>query len=230
MGGLRGTPLWALLLANAVPLVGALFLGWQLAPILVLYWAESAVIGVVTVLRILASPLPAGGPQLGPKLFLVPFFCVHFGTFMLVHGIFLTIALSSLSDAFPSGSSGAPHLHGPGEFLGRFVEYFRREVGLVWTLVGLLISHLWSFAVHDVLGGERLQRHPQQQMFRPYPRIIVMHMTLIVGLGIAFWVGDSWALAAVFVVVKTIADVAAHRRDHREAVGASVLSAQPPAR
>jgi len=194
---LRASPVWALIVANAVPLAGALFLGWELAPILALYWAESAVIGCVTVLRILTNrtgPWPA-------KLLAAPMFCVHFGLFMFVHGTFLSVALSG--DRFGASAGPAGLLH------------FFEEPGLWWTLVALTGSHVWSFAVHDLAGGERDRIPVARQMFRPYARIIVMHLTLILGLGFTFVFGDSWALAALFVVFKTVADVAAHRRSHR---------------
>ena len=47
--------------------------------------------------------------------------------------------------------------------------------------------------------------------------LVVMHLTLLLGLGLGLLLGDSWALAAIFVLAKTAADVAAHRRDHRAA-------------
>ena len=41
----------ALIGANLVPLAGVLFLGWDLASVIVLFWAESAVIGFYTALK-----------------------------------------------------------------------------------------------------------------------------------------------------------------------------------
>ena len=40
----------ALIVANAIPLVGALFLGWNVWMILVVYWLENGVVGFVNVL------------------------------------------------------------------------------------------------------------------------------------------------------------------------------------
>jgi Family of unknown function (DUF6498) len=45
----------ALVLANAIPLVGVLFFGWSLWTILVLYWVENGIVGFWTVPRILLA-------------------------------------------------------------------------------------------------------------------------------------------------------------------------------
>lgn len=41
----------ALIFANLVPLAGAAFLGWDMGNIMILYWAESAIIGVFNLLK-----------------------------------------------------------------------------------------------------------------------------------------------------------------------------------
>ena len=35
----------ALVIANAIPLVGVLFLGWTVFPLVLLYWLENVVVG-----------------------------------------------------------------------------------------------------------------------------------------------------------------------------------------
>ena len=53
----------ALLVANAVPLIGVLFLGWNVWTILTIYWLENGVVGVFNVLKMskAAGPEPTGG-------------------------------------------------------------------------------------------------------------------------------------------------------------------------
>ncbi|MGI9247995.1 MAG: DUF6498-containing protein, partial [Woeseiaceae bacterium] len=41
----------ALVLANLVPLAGVLLFDWQVFDVLMLYWAENVIIGVINVLR-----------------------------------------------------------------------------------------------------------------------------------------------------------------------------------
>ncbi len=41
----------ALLAANAIPLVGVLFFGWNVWTILIVYWLENGIVGVFNVLK-----------------------------------------------------------------------------------------------------------------------------------------------------------------------------------
>ena len=76
----------ALVVANAVPIFGVVFLGWQVFPLMLLYWLENVVVGAFNVLRMLAAD-PRNPFRWAGKLFLIPFFCVHFGMFTFVHGV-----------------------------------------------------------------------------------------------------------------------------------------------
>ena len=75
----------ALIVANAIPLIGVLILGWSVWNILVIYWLENGVVGVFNVLKIAradgsqAPPGPSfmvnGQPATSlSKLGLIPFF------------------------------------------------------------------------------------------------------------------------------------------------------------
>src|SRR4029079_18966312 len=45
----------ALVIANAIPLIGVLFFGWSLLTILVLFWVENGIVGLWNVPRILMA-------------------------------------------------------------------------------------------------------------------------------------------------------------------------------
>ena len=47
--------LFALILANAVPILGVLFLGWTVFPLVLVYWLENAVIGGFNVAKMLLA-------------------------------------------------------------------------------------------------------------------------------------------------------------------------------
>src|SRR5439155_19053240 len=72
----------ALLAANLVPLAGLLLRGWKLHEVIVLFWAESAVIGFYTLLK-----MAVVGKWLA--IFAVVFFAGHFGGFMAIHFFFI---------------------------------------------------------------------------------------------------------------------------------------------
>jgi hypothetical protein len=42
----------ALLVTNAIPLIGVIFWGWSLFAILLLYWIENGIVGAINVLKI----------------------------------------------------------------------------------------------------------------------------------------------------------------------------------
>ena len=72
----------ALIFANLVPLAGAAFLGWDMGKIMILYWAESAIIGVFNLLKmaVIVKWL---------IVFAGPFFVGHYGGFMAIHLLFI---------------------------------------------------------------------------------------------------------------------------------------------
>jgi len=47
--------LFALLVANAFPIAGVLFLGWKVFPLVLLYWLENVVVGGFNVAKMLLA-------------------------------------------------------------------------------------------------------------------------------------------------------------------------------
>ena len=109
---------WAALAIDLIPIYAVIVLGWGAAPLVFLYWLENLVIGVMTILRMIAAGVGkgiVGGAQL---IFFVPFFTVHYGMFCFGHGIFLA-ALQSEDFA---GLGGADVVdQGPSFIGGEFV-------------------------------------------------------------------------------------------------------------
>ena len=220
-----GVALVALVIANAVPLAGVLLLDWSLPAIMALYWAENGVVGVFALLRILtaAGPAPAGPPprpgsrvtpmsDAGIRYMLAPFFTVHYGMFWLGHGFFVLLVfpgmLAGVSDAW------SPDL------------VFDTVPALLGTVLAalpfLFVSHGLSYWLNWLQGGERLTSHPSQEMFAPYGRVVVLHLTIILGaFAVAAMGTPVWALV-VMVLVKTGLDVSAHLAERRRAAGRAV--------
>ena len=189
------TSVVALLFANAFPVVGVLAFGWRLADVMLLFWAETAVIGLFNVLKMFRI----GGVRAVP---LVGFFCVHFGIFMFVHLMFL-VSMVLTSDA---------PVHGPVDALTAV-----SESASTWRLglVGLLASHGLSFVANFLGRREFEERTLQQQMGRPYGRVIVMHFAILLGGFATMALGAPSALLVLLIAGKVALDVSAHRREHR---------------
>ena len=185
----------ALVIANLVPVAGAVFLGWRLSDVMVLYWAESAVVGFWNLVKILVI-----GRWLG--LFAGMFFLGHFGGFMAVHLLFIyTIFIEGV---------GADNAAGSGE-LAAVGQMFLR----LWpALLALFVSHGLSFWFNFIGGREYRGKTINRQMSEPYRRIVFMHLVLIFGGGLALVLGDTAPVLLLVIALKIVFDIRAHRKEH----------------
>ena len=187
------------MLANLVPLFGAIFWDWSIIEIVLLYWAENLVIGLFTILRIMTVSPPESSPAMLPaKLGLSAFFTVHYGIFCLVHGVFIVVLLG--------GDRG---IAGPFEIPAVF------SGSLTWALLALIVSHAVSFIWNYLGKGENRETDLNAQMFTPYPRIIVLHLAILFGAFVVMAFGQPVLLLAILVVGKTVLDLQLHRRAHQ---------------
>lgn len=191
--GLGSASTIALVGANLVPLAGAVLLGWNLADVMFIYWAESGVIGFYNVLKMLI----VGGAA---AIVLALFFVGHYGGFMLAHLIFI-FAIFVDGDALGGGHAGRFDVAGFAWVLGT-------------ALAAQFVSHGVSFFQNFVGQHESDARTMGRLMFEPYKRIIAMHATIIVGGGIAVAIGDPAPVLAALIAVKTAVDLRAHLREH----------------
>jgi len=193
-----------LIAANLVPLAGVLLWGWRIGDVVILYWIENLVVGAFNVLRILsAAPGGSALSGLAGKVFLAGFFTVHYGMFCYGHGVFLAMM-------FP--------VHGPdGAKLGidGVVLEMLREPGLLAAVAALVASHGYSF-VRNYLGrGEYRNVDPGRLMGRPYARIVLVHLYVIVGGIVVQALKSPVAPLVLFVAMKTAIDYGMHRRERR---------------
>ena len=83
---LRSPSAWFLVLANLLPLYAVLVHDWPVLPVIVLFWLENIIIGMLNVPRILLAGAHEG---LATRVFVALFFCVHYGLFAAGHGLFV---------------------------------------------------------------------------------------------------------------------------------------------
>lgn len=183
--------LYLLCLANLIPLGGVVILGWDIADIMILFWMESAIVGFFNILKMfrIAGPI---------AIFSSIFFLGHFGAFMSVHLMFV-FAL------FIENEGGSASL-------AEVAQIFQA----LWpAILGLFISHAFSFWINFLGNKEYEKLTIGQQMQKPYTRIVLMHMTLILG-GFLVLALDSRILALVLLIgMKVVADASAHIKEHR---------------
>ena len=135
------------------------------------------------------------------KTMLIPFFVMHYGIFWVVHGIFV-LTLPQFQ-AFGGESAG-----------------IRSDpLAVFFVIVGLFISHGVSYAYNYIGRGEYLRTSVSAQMNAPYGRLVVLHLTIIVGgMAIAF-TGAPSAAVLILVLLKTGLDLGLHLAEHREIEG-----------
>lgn len=214
----------ALVLANLVPLVGVVAFGWSVMTILVVYWLESGVIGLLNIPKLamargavevqagearLSFPILTGGlSRVLALAFAIPFFVVHYGIFWFGHGlvVFLLPAMARAASAPDLAEATDPFaLAGV-------------EPSVVLSAAGvLLVSHLVSFWRNFVRRREYLRVSPTAQMAAPYGRVIVMHLTILAGGFLSLAIGSPIGALVILVVLKTALDLRAHLRAHAEA-------------
>jgi uncharacterized protein DUF6498 len=191
----------ALVLANAVPILGVLFLGWTVFPLVLLYWLENVVVGAFNVAKLLMAQPQEPAFWLG-KLFLIPFFIVHFGGFTYVHGV-LVVALFG-----PKGTQ-------PFDLLTAVPAAIRSNQ-LGWGVLSLVVSHGLSFYWNYLKNGEYQRASLNALMGQPYGRVIVLHLTVLFGGWVVMALGSPLFALVLLVALKTAADWRAHQAERRK--------------
>lgn len=228
-----------LIIANLFPLIGVIFLGWSVFNIVVLYWMENLVIGVINILKMITCrpDLDEGGVEQfitgklpeaqraellaklesqggvkaalrghsAMKFFMIPFFAVHYFGFCAGHGFFVFSMFGR-----EAGVGGV----GPGLFSSfeMLPELLTGAFGL--AALGLVLSHLYSFFTNYIGGGEYRRTLLPVLMFKPYGRIVVLHVAIIFGGFAVMALGSPIGLLVILVLGKIAIDLKMHLWDH----------------
>ncbi len=223
-----------LIAVNLLPIVGVLFWGWNIFEIVMLYWFENVVIGAVNILKMLTAtgemtaedgydrngmkadpemphylnaPVGGGVANHAAKLFLIPFFTVHYGMFCFVHGIFVVTLLGGKASRMLDG--------GPIAMIEKSVpEAFAS--GGQWFAIAIIASHLFSFFFNFLGKGEFRKTSAPEQMGAPYGRIVVLHIAILFGAFVITALGSPVFLLILLIIGKIVLDVKLHQRSHRK--------------
>lgn len=229
----------AILVENLAPLVGVLFFGWSVAPVMVVYWIENGLKGLETAARMvlfpgdggttspglagigpgvqqrlerLARPLepaPDAEDQADPdpdpdrrfpvaaRIGVAGFFLAHFGGFWVVHGVFV---FALFVGGGPMGRLDRP---GPSGFP-------TTEVALA---AGLIAAAVLGSILRDASrrGAGRGAPSAFALMGRAYGRMVVLHVSLILGGFGLMLLGSPTPALVLLIVLKTSAELGASR-------------------
>jgi hypothetical protein len=171
-----------LILANLFILMQYYLFNWDSGQVLLLFWIESAIVGLYTIFKMVVVKFRIKNIKMPPLLFIIPFFIVHFGGFMVGHLLFIILG---------------------------FMENF--SLGILLALLAsstpLFISHGFSFVSNFLMKKEYGSLKFGNIMLMPYKRIVIMHLTLI--LGVALNIPIIFLFAA-----KIAADAFSHTKEH----------------
>lgn len=212
--------LTGLVLANLVPLIGVVWFGWNIHALVVIYWLESASIGVASVAKIRCAQ-GEDDPDMLPSLSfndkpiksfvgqsnrrIAIFFAFHYGAFWVVHGVFVLV------------------------FFGLYPGLSAARPGIVAPAAGaLFVHHAVSYRVNYIGEREYEQNGPVTLMVEPYRRVIVLHFTILLGAFAVAGMGAPVGALIVMVVVKTALDVRAHLKEHDRAQRPTPLAPTTP--
>lgn len=179
--------LWLLIVSNVATIVLAVLQNWDISTVMWTYWTQSAIIGLVNVMRMIALKNPSmkgiringksaearGYSQVSGAVF----FLFHYGGFHFIYAMFLFVM-------------GLP------------------DVKVVLVSAGIfLANHLFSY-FYNRESDEKNQNFAEL-MSRPYSRIIPMHISIIFGSLLG-----AGALP-FFLGLKMIVDAVSHVKEHK---------------
>ncbi|MCU7960041.1 MAG: hypothetical protein KZQ58_08595 [gamma proteobacterium symbiont of Bathyaustriella thionipta] len=192
-----------LIAANLLPLLGVLFFGWRVFPVLLLFWLENIVAGLFNLPRIWFSRGDQDDDQArGKKIATMLFFSLHYGFFTYVHGVFVMTLFGP--NSMKQGSIHAAQ-----------VLHLISQLHLQWALLALFVSHLFSF-LNNYMGRQEYQRATLKQLMNePYGRVIILHLTILGGGFVLTLLGQPVLGVILLVVIKTVMDVRAHNQRHQ---------------
>jgi hypothetical protein len=196
-------PVMAAIVVNLVPVIGVLFWGWSAFALIFLYWLENVVIGVRTLASMIANAVVLGGVSWLGALFFGAFFTVHYGMFCFGHGVFV-MAL------FGGNAFGDSIL----DLAGATQALLMRETNLLIGLGSIVAWQLVQFVLF-LTRGEVRRTNVTELMGAPYPRIIVLHITIIAGGFVLLLLNQPLAGLLMLALIKMAFDVAEIMRNEQ---------------
>lgn len=170
-----------LIIATNIVALFVAFYSKDISFILLFYWLENGVVGVFNVFRMFSC----GQNQIA-KFFYIPFFIFHYGIFMVVHFFFLVFLISWMGGGNIMTVSGISTI--------------------LFGVIGLIITHGMRF-ISEETEGALINKGPEKFMMKPYPRIIVMHLTIILGTFIYFGLNKPFYIVILIIALKTFVEL-----------------------
>lgn len=189
----------SLLITNiAIPLFGTIFLAWSLSSIMFFYWLENIVVGLFNVARMSRAEgtKSTSNAKLNGKPYTIAlrgqtifFFIIHYGLFTFIHGIFVFSIFG--------------------------VEGITTSTFLLGFL-SLIFSHGTPYIKNFIRQNEYQHVSAADLFIRPYPRILVLHLVIILGAIPVLLLGSPFVALLILIIIKTLVDLKLQRWEQRK--------------
>lgn len=195
------------LAVDLFPIVGVLVFGWNAVPLVLLYWMENIIAGVMTLPRILISGASYSALGLIAGLVMSVFFVFHYGLFCAVHGTFLMVFVGFGEGTIaqqPPIMMDIPAMFAYGMQSGLHVEYF------VYAIIAFqVLVFVWEF----LIKGEWKNSNPMAEMFAPYGRIVILHFAIFAGAGALFLLGQPMVGVLALILLRALFGVISNSKN-----------------
>lgn len=204
----------SLVIVNLIPLFGAIFLGWDLTTLLIIYWSENIAIGFWNVLKLMKAPRindinnkyhfsveemeeskrnEMNKPENLSKFvtMFTLFFIVHYGLFTFIHGVFIfTIGLQTSNN---------------------FLSYLP---AVIFSFLLIFLSHGISYFLNFIGKKEYESTSASELMIKPYKRIFTTHFVVFIVFAALKDSNSPMISAFILIIIKTIGDLIFHNIEH----------------
>lgn len=190
--------LFAILFA-LFPLFGVWIWDWSAREVIYLYWVENVLIGLAQVVKLLTvrEPNPDAPTPLFAKLPISGFFCIHYGMFCFVHGIFV---ISLTQDTTLSAETVKEF---PNPFL---ITSYLSGAALLAVGSNAVMQIIRVTREHFIEGG-RDRSTLNTLMNEPYKHIIVIHIAIIAAAFFTQKYQSALPLLGLIVIGKLLLDL-----------------------
>jgi hypothetical protein len=205
-------PVISLIFANIATIGLAILGNWDLATVMFIYWAQSIIIGIFTVVSLLGADTAAlegdlqkpiderGASDKITSRFVWFYKCMLAGFFTLHYGLFHWGYYSFIVE---SGLFGTVNFSDPN----------------IWLSCGLFFANHFYSHITFRHEGSKGAGYVNEQFFTPYRRIIPMHLTIIFGSIVifalqVFGIESTLPVLVLFLLLKTYSDITAHLIKH----------------
>ena len=182
---------WVILAVDLFPIWAVLTLGWGAAPLVFLYWIENLIIGAVALAKMIATSVREHVIGLAGMLFIGPFFVFHYGMFCFVHGVFVSTFANM-------NTSNGPSFPTP---TGLVQEALQSGASMPTFVLAIIAVQVFLFVQDFILRGEYRESSIDQEMMKPYGRVIVLHVAIFAGAFAMAALGEPlWGVLALILL------------------------------